>query len=119
MTNNFRAMKNSEIAAKKMKSEPKNEIDLATEAKLEEKMKKQSQKMYKHRDSLKESLKKSEWIDILELNRSYIPQGDEIVNRVADFMTFGALAKCKKCKHGDLAFKTNSYVCTGELKTLL
>lgn len=109
------AMKKEEIAAKKLKTEPKDEVDLAQESELEEKIKKQYKKLFKHKDNLKENLKKAELISILELNGSFIPVGtSEILDRVADFMAFGALTKCPKCKAGNFVYTNNIYECNGE-----
>ena len=36
---------------------------------------------------------------------------DNLLDRCADFLTFGALAKCQKCKKGDMIFAKHGYQC--------
>ena len=38
---------------------------------------------------------------------------DELLDRCADFLTFGAVAKCSKCKKGDMMFSKFGYTCNG------
>ena len=38
---------------------------------------------------------------------------EQMQERVADFLTFGALEKCNLCKNGDYVFRKNNYVCNG------
>lgn len=49
--------------------------------------------------------------EILTLNKSEIVDG--LLDRCADFLTFGALAKCQKCLKGDLVFAKYGYKCDG------
>lgn len=36
-----------------------------------------------------------------------------LLNRCADFLTFGAIGKCNKCGDGDMMFTKNGYTCNG------
>jgi poly [ADP-ribose] polymerase len=40
---------------------------------------------------------------------------DGLLDRCADFLTFGALAKCQKCKKGDMIFAKHGYSCNGQI----
>lgn len=112
----FRAIKIDETQAKKLKAEPKDEVDVAKESALEETIKKQSKQLYKIRDALKEKCKKTELQDILFKNGSGMVAGiDGLLDRAADLLTFGALIKCQKCKKGDLMFAKFGYKCNGML----
>jgi poly [ADP-ribose] polymerase len=112
---NIPAIKSEEIAAKKLKTEPKDEVDAAENAKLEETIKKQTKAFYDYKDNLKSNFTKQQLINILFLNNSFIPEGIEnILERCSDFFTFGALAKCPKCHTGDFVFKKNGYGCEGK-----
>ena len=87
---------------------------MAVENALEETIKKQSKQMFKIRDALKEMCSKSELQDILFKNNSGMAEGvDGLLDRCADFLTFGALVKCDKCKKGDLQFLKHGYKCNG------
>lgn len=52
--------------------------------------------------------------EILHVNGSET-KGDynELLNRCADFLTFGALQSCGKCGKGELIFRKHSYICNG------
>jgi poly [ADP-ribose] polymerase 1 len=43
-----------------------------------------------------------------------VPGVDALLDRCADFLTFGAIAKCPKCKTGDMMFSKYGYTCSGE-----
>lgn len=52
--------------------------------------------------------------DLLKINRSCLVEGTEgNLDRCADFLTFGALAKCQKCLKGDMIFAKYGYKCNG------
>lgn len=38
---------------------------------------------------------------------------DNLLDRCADFLTFGAIGKCEKCKKGDMIFAKHGYQCNG------
>ncbi|CRK91707.1 CLUMA_CG005353, isoform A [Clunio marinus] len=103
-----------ETMAKKLKGEPKDEVDEAMDG-LEEEMKKQNKKLYKVRDKLQELCTKSQLQDILFKNGSGMVEGkDGLLDRCADFLTFGAVSKCEKCMKGDLIFTKGGYRCNGK-----
>lgn len=110
-----RAIKITAAQAKKLKAEPKDEVDAAAESALEETIKKQSKMLFKVRDKLKELCTKDQLQSILFANNSGMVAGmDDLLDRCADFLTFGALAKCQKCKKGDLIFSKHGYTCNGQ-----
>lgn len=67
------------------------------------------------RDKLKAAADIKMLQKILTLNNSDMVDGYEnILNRCADFLTFGALAKCQKCLKGDMVFAKHGYKCNGK-----
>lgn len=94
----------------------------------------QNNEFYAHRDFVQSKFKKSNWIQILEVNKQKIPKADDEVcylrpialpkyfykdlpqklDLVADILTFGALESCSDCA-GQLVFSKNGYVCTGRI----
>lgn len=64
---------------KKLKEEPKDEVDKAEDSKKEKDLQDQNKIMYKYRDSLKDKLKKSELISLLEYNEQEVPAGEDRV----------------------------------------
>lgn len=97
-----------------MKTEPKDEVDMAQDQALEDTIKKQTKQLFKIRDKLQKICSKSDLQNILFANDSCMVVGlDELLDRCADFLTFGALAKCQKCKKGDLMFSKHGYTCKG------
>lgn len=99
---------------KKQKVEIKDEVDASADAALEKLMAAQSVEFFKIHDKLKASLKKQELIEILEKNKQKVPVGtSEILNAVADVLTFGALKPCQVCK-GQYVFRNSNYICTGD-----
>lgn len=97
-----------------MKAEPKDEVDAAIENALEETIKKQSKQLFKIRDALQSSCNKAMLQNILFKNKSGMVEGmDGLLDRCADFLTFGALAKCQKCLKGDMIFAKHGYRCNG------
>ncbi|XP_022914189.2 poly [ADP-ribose] polymerase [Onthophagus taurus] len=78
-------------------------------------MKEQNKIMYKYRDELKNNLNKKSLQLLLERNEQEIPPGeDNILNRLADIMTFGALEPCKECGDGQFVYSKIGYVCNGD-----
>lgn len=109
-----RAIKIDETQAKKLKAEPKDEVDLAAENALEETIKKQTKQLFKIRDFLHKLCTKTDLQNILFANNSTMVEGnDNLLDRCADFLTFGALVKCQKCKKGDFIFSKHGYRCKG------
>lgn len=97
-----------------MKAEPKDEVDAAIEHALEETIKSQSKKLFKIRDALQKLCTKADLQNILFANSSGMVTGvDNLLDRCADFITFGALAKCQKCMKGDMIFAKQGYRCNG------
>lgn len=100
--------------AKKLKAEPKDEIDSAVDKALEETIKKQSKQLFKIRDMLQALCSKGQLQNILFTNKSCMVEGvDKLLDRCADILTFGALAKCQKCTKGDMIFSKYGYTCNG------
>lgn len=96
--------------SKKIKKE-----DDAGEKEMKEQIKKQNKILYKYRDEL-EQLSKSDLQALLEHNDQHIPAGkSEVLDLIADIMTFGALVPCKECKNGQFYYKTGGYTCSGDL----
>ncbi|KAG5892238.1 hypothetical protein JTB14_014609 [Gonioctena quinquepunctata] len=72
--------------------------------------------MFKYRDKLDKYLKYPELSYLLEHNNQEVPTGKEnMLDRLADNMTFGNLVPCKTCNGGQLIFSKLGYTCTGNL----
>lgn len=98
--------------AKKIKDEPKDEKTDKEELEYE----KQCKTLFKIRDKLKTDLKKKDCVELLEENNQYVPSGiDEILDHLADVITFGALSRCKSCEGGQFIFTNNQYECKGNV----
>lgn len=67
---------------KKIKKEPKDEVDTAHDDQKEKDLQEQSKIMFKYRDSLKQHLKKNDMILLLEHNKQEVPPGEDRVNRL-------------------------------------
>jgi poly [ADP-ribose] polymerase 1 len=105
-----------ETEIKKLKSEPKDEAELAQDRADEELYASQNKAVHKLGEKLRGALTKNELTNILEFNKQKIPIGiDMIIERVADIMTFGSLEPCKTCKTGQFVFDKPGYVCSGDL----
>ncbi|XP_018568768.1 poly [ADP-ribose] polymerase [Anoplophora glabripennis] len=97
--------------AKKIKTEDFEENDPN-----EKEYRRQNKIMFDYRDQLKNQLKPSELEELLEHNKQQPSKGkDELLDQLADAMSFGALKPCPKCKRGQLKFNKIGYVCTGDL----
>lgn len=76
---------------------------------LEDAINKQSVKLFATRHMLENNCNNADLEQILATNRSGLVEG--LLDRCADFLTFGALAKCQKCLNGDLVFAKYGYKC--------
>lgn len=111
------AAKVSDVPAlKKMKPEPKDEVDKASEDADEKLYKKQNETFHKYKEEIKNNLRQNDIIEILTKNNQHIPEGvSEKIEMLADIMTFGALEKCSKCPDGRFIYGKQGYICTGNL----
>lgn len=112
------ASKVSDVPAlKKMKPEPKDEVDKANDDADEKLYQKQNKTFHKYKDQLKSSgLRAVDLVSILTKNKQHVPEGNsEKIDMVADIMSFGALDKCAKCPNGRFIFGKQGYICTGDL----
>lgn len=116
LTEAVTAIELTESQAKKLKSEPRDKDEVATENKLEDLIAKQTKQLFKVRDAIKPITTKSLLNDILNANGSGMVEGaDGMLDRVADFLTFGAISKCQKCNKGDMIFAKYGYMCNGNV----
>jgi len=99
-----------------LKEEPKDKDEIKAESALEALIAKQTKQLFKVRDTIKPIAGKSDLQNILFTNNSCMVEGvDGLLDRVTDFLTFGALEKCHKCKKGDMIFAKHGYKCNGML----
>lgn len=114
------AIKQEEVVIKKAKLE-EDEVDGASSSgnadkELDKKIKNNTKIMYKYRDWLKTNLSKAELVELLEHNDQSVPPGlERCLDNLADFMTFGCLKECPKCKSTYMKFGKQGYVCRGDL----
>lgn len=109
-------MELTESQAKKLKAEPASKKEAEERAKLEKKVEKQGKQLYKIHDAIKKITTKTDLQNILFVNNSGMVVGENaLLERVADFLTFGALEKCPTCKNGDLIFGRGGYTCNGSI----
>lgn len=95
--------------AKKTKRERKSKVNLT----LEETIAAQNIEYFKVRDSI-QNVPQGDLKKFLILNGSGTSNDSKfLLDRSADFLTFGALNKCKRCDHGDLIFGKHGYSCNG------
>ena len=80
-------------------------------------MKKQNKKMFYYRDQLERQLKKNELQDLLESNGQEVCTGvDSMLDRLSDYLTFGAIEPCQECESGQLVYRSGvGYQCTGNI----
>ncbi|CAG9815963.1 unnamed protein product [Phaedon cochleariae] len=71
-------------------------------------------KKIKTGDEVDGALKEDEYRVQTKLMFNYRDQLD-LLDQLADLMTFGVLARCKTCKGGQLVFSKGGYTCTGDL----
>lgn len=97
-----------ETALEKVKNEDSDEI--------EKKIKEQTNKLYKLRDELQETISKKVLELILVDNDQELQEGlDALLDQVSDMIMFGVLEPCSKCEEGQLVFSNVGYKCTGSL----
>lgn len=83
---------------------------------LENLIKSQTEKFQFIREQLKSSLDAKKLGEFLKLNNSKVVLGYEnILDRCADFISFGAILKCTTCSNGDMIFSKYGYKCDGRL----
>lgn len=100
---------------KKPKLEVKDEVDAGHDAQLDATLAAQNKEFFRFRDQCEKHLSKKELIAILVKNKQTVPEGTyAILDAIADLLTFGALAPCTECPHGQLVFSKSTYVCTGD-----
>lgn len=81
---------------------------------LEETIADQNTELMRVREALQKESSKNELQLLLSFNDSDSPETFEsILDRCADFLTFGALYKCQKCFKGDMVFEKYGYQCNG------
>lgn len=108
------------IEAKKpkleVKSEVKDEVDAASDARLEKLIIDQNKEFFKHRDNLNAKLSKKQMVSILERNNQVVSDSGThaVLDAVADLLTFGALERCPTCQ-GQFVFNKSNYICTGNV----
>ncbi|XP_015110104.1 poly [ADP-ribose] polymerase [Diachasma alloeum] len=93
---------------KKMKAEPVDAEETAQ-------MKKQNEALFKLREKL-QTLTKNEQVELMEHNHQHVSHDNaQLLNALADQMTFGALKHCKKCSGGLQFVSGVGYKCMGDL----
>lgn len=74
----------------------------------------QTKQFFEVRDQIKGTSTPGMLHNLLTCNRSGKVEGFEAtLDRCADFLVFGALAKCQKCLKGDFIFTKHGYECNG------
>lgn len=74
----------------------------------------QTAKLFRIRQALQIICSEEELKRFLIFNSSNTVDGlDNLLDRCADFLTFGALYKCQKCYEGDMIFTKYGYTCSG------
>ncbi|XP_031628486.1 poly [ADP-ribose] polymerase-like [Contarinia nasturtii] len=93
----------------------KQKTDLQPEDKdLNETIEKQTKEYYELRNKLDAEMKRPNYINILEENDQYIPEGRaNILNHVADIIYFGAIKPCKNCNANFIFDGNSGYLCQG------
>lgn len=109
-------MELTESQAKKLKAEPVSKKEAEERSKLEKKVDKQGKKLFKVIDAINKITTKTDLQNILFANKSGMVVGENaLLERVGDFLTFGALEKCSVCTNGDLIFGRGGYTCNGNI----
>ncbi|XP_038073541.1 poly [ADP-ribose] polymerase 1-like isoform X2 [Patiria miniata] len=81
-----------------------------------EKLKAQSNFIWKIRDELRKNVSQSFLKELLAANDQAIPTGEsKILDRAADCMTFGPLKPCTECSNGQFALANGGYHCQGNM----
>lgn len=79
---------------------------------LEETIAKQNTELMRVRQALLKVCSQEDLQMLLIFNDSSDVEGlDNLLDRCADFLTFGALYKCQKCLKGDMIFSKHGYTC--------
>uniref|UniRef100_A0A1B0BYD9 Poly [ADP-ribose] polymerase n=1 Tax=Glossina palpalis gambiensis TaxID=67801 RepID=A0A1B0BYD9_9MUSC len=102
---------------KKAKLEKLDEEDEKINKELLQKVEKQTKRLHKLRDFVKEEMSKNDRNMLLRFNNQDPVEGDseKLLDQVADLLTFGALAPCSECKGQQLLFNKSGYLCNGKL----
>ncbi|XP_022090532.1 poly [ADP-ribose] polymerase 1-like isoform X2 [Acanthaster planci] len=83
-----------------------------------EKLKAQSNFVWKIRDELKKSVAISSLKELLTANGLSVPAGEsKILDRAADCMAFGPTKRCMECDNGQFALTTGGYQCQGNMSS--
>jgi poly [ADP-ribose] polymerase 1 len=83
---------------------------------LEERIAQQTKEFFAIRDNLKKFANAKILQELLKLNGSNpIQSVEKMLDRCADFITFGAIVKCSQCKTGDMVFEKHGYRCNGKI----
>lgn len=86
----------------------------ADKEKLEKKISTQTAELFRIRSALETFFSEETWKIFLEANKSdVVGDNDDILDRCADFIAFGAICKCWKCSEGDMIFSKHGYSCNG------
>lgn len=103
--------------AKKAKMEKLDKEEEKSTKELAEKIQKQSKRLFKFRDEIKDEMSKNHMIDLLDNNNQDPVKGDseKLLDQVADLLTFGAILPCPQCKGRQLLFQKSGYLCNGQL----
>lgn len=92
--------------------EPKSNDDMN----LEETIAKQNAELMRVRQALKKVCSLQELELLLMTNDSGHVEGlENLLDRCADLLTFGALYKCQKCFKGDMIFSKHGYTCNSSV----
>lgn len=82
--------------------------------KLERTIANQTNELLRVRQGLHDACSDEELQLLLIFNDSDVVEGiDNLLDRCADILTFGALYKCRKCNTGDMIFTKYGYTCNG------
>lgn len=83
---------------------------------LESKIAQQTKEYFAVRDNLKKTATHQMLQELLRHNGSGTKMSfDSMLDRCADFIAFGAISKCPRCKKGDFVFEKHGYRCNGQL----
>lgn len=101
---------------KKAKKASQSEAEAKPETSLEATIADQTKRMFEIRDQVKTFATPAILKKFFTYNNSGVVDGFENqLNRCADFLTFGAIDKCKRCKDGDFIFSKHGYTCNGTI----
>ena len=86
--------------------------DTTDDMTLEETIAKQNAELMRVRQALKKVCTEQELQLLLTFNESgHVGNIENLLDRCADFLSFGALYKCQKCFNGDMIFSKHGYTC--------